>query len=74
MPNGWDSPREIEELGDNWRSEKRGPRLAVRQIVSGLIRELVCVVSQAIVGNSLLEARGIHSKKGFQLLSKDLSC
>ena len=40
-----------------------GPLLAVTQIVSGLLRELVCVESWVFLRDVLLQTSGIHSKK-----------
>ena len=40
-----------------------GLRLAMTPIVSGLVRELVCVESRVLVSNRLPQTRRIHTKK-----------
>ena len=40
-----------------------GPQLEVTQIVSGLVKELVCVESLVLARNGWPEARGTRSKE-----------
>ena len=66
-------PEKVRNRVTTGDGRREGLPLAVTQLVSGLVKELVCVDSWALNSNSLLQTRGTCSKEYFQLLCKDLS-